>query len=74
MSYNIDPIEASHLRTAHETLSQIKKFFDEGHPVHPGALLFDDDEPVQVHVEDSVSHLTEIINKIEAEKFNGSGS
>ena len=71
MSYNIDPIEIANLRTVHETLSEIKKFLDQGAAVHPGALLFDDDDPVETHVEDSIEYLTDIINRIEASKYQG---
>lgn len=74
MSYTIDPIEESHLRTAHATLMEIRKFLLNGHPVHPGALLFDDDDPIETHVEDSADYLRDIINRIETSKFQGSGS
>ena len=74
MSYNIDPIEESHLRDACATLRGIKQFLEHGTPLYPGALLFEDDDPIETHIEDAADHLADIIGRIESSKYQGSGS
>lgn len=71
MSYQIDPIEESHLRDAYATLKGIQEFLEQGTPVYPGALLFEDDEPIETHIEDAAEHLIDILKRIEASKYQG---
>lgn len=71
MSYLIDQIESDQLRGVHTILSEMKRFLDEGTPIRRGALLSDDDDPVEVHVDNAIADLTVLINRIEASKYQG---
>ena len=64
--YPLDIIEVNQLRDVHEVLAMISNMFDCGGEVHAGALLFEDDETIEEHVNEAVTTIAAIVNRARA--------